>query len=50
MSVLFDPKIGLYQVLLLRVKMDLGVMVMKGYSAFLKAPVLLEPDYQIVYR
>ena len=26
----------------------LGAMAMKGYSAFLKAPALLEPHHQIV--
>ncbi len=30
--------------------MDLEAMAMNGYSAFLKAPVLLEPHYQIVLR
>ena len=29
-------------------RVDLGVMVMKGYSAFPKAPALPEPHYQIV--
>ena len=29
--------------LLLRARVDLGAMAMKGYSAFLKAPPLLEP-------
>ena len=33
-TVLFDPLIGPYQMLLLRVKMDLGPMVMKRYSIF----------------
>ena len=33
--------IGLYQVLWVR--MDMGAMAMKGYSAFPKTPVLLEP-------
>ena len=28
--------------------MDLGAVVINGYSAFTKAPVLLEPHYQIV--
>ena len=32
-----------YQVLPLRARVDLGVMIMKGYSAFPKAPALLEP-------
>ena len=40
---------GRYQVLPLRAKVDLGAMVMKGYSAFPKAPALLEPDHQIVW-
>ena len=30
-------------------RVDLGAMPMKGYSAFPKAPVLLEPHYQIVW-
>ena len=33
-----------------RDRVDLGVMVMKGYSAFPQAPALLEPHHQIVYR
>ena len=40
--------IGPYQVLQLRDRVDLGAMVMKGYSAFSKAPVLVEPHHQIV--
>ena len=32
----------------LRARVDLGAMAMKGYSAFLKAPALLEPHHQIV--
>ena len=28
--------------------MDLGALAMKGYSAFSKAPALLEPYHQIV--
>ena len=31
-----------------RVRVDLGAMAMKGYSAFLKAPALLEPHHQVV--
>ena len=46
--VLFDPQIGPYQVLPLWARVDLGAMVMKGYSAFSKAPALLEPHHQIV--
>ena len=34
-------------VLPLQVRVDLGEMVMKGYSAFPKTPVLLEPHHQI---
>ena len=33
----------------LRARVDLGAMAIKGYSAFPKAPVLLEPHHQIVY-
>ena len=40
--VLFDPKIGLCQVLPLR------AMSVKKYSAFIKAPALQEPRDQIV--
>ena len=47
-TVLFDPLIGPYQVLLLRTKVDLEAIVMKAYSAFSKAPALLEPQHQIV--
>ena len=31
-----------------RVRDNLGAMAMKGYSAFPKAPALLEPRHQIV--
>ena len=34
--------------LLLQAKVDLGVVAMKGYFAFPKAPALLEPHHQIV--
>ena len=44
--VLLNPYIGPYQVLSRMV--DLGVMAKKGYSAFPKAPALLEPHHQIV--
>ena len=37
-----------FQVLSLRVRVDLGEMAMKRYSAFSKAPVLLEPPHQII--
>ena len=33
----------------LQARMDQGVIAMKGYSAFPKVPVLLEPRYQIVW-
>ena len=33
----------------LQAKVDWGAMAMKGYSAFPKAPGLLEPHHQIVY-
>ena len=46
--VLFDPSIGPYQMLPLQTRVDLGVMTIKGYSAFPKAPVLPEPHDQIV--
>ena len=39
---------GPCQVLLLRVRVDLGTMAMKGCSALPKAPVLLEPHPQII--
>ena len=32
----------------LHARVDLGAMAMKGYSAFPKAPALLEPHHQIV--
>ena len=47
--VLFNHKIGPYQVLPLRARVDLGAMEMKGYSAFPKVPTLLEPNHQIVW-
>ena len=46
--VLFNPWIGLYQVLSLQARVDLGAMAMKGFSVFPKAPALLEPQHQIV--
>ena len=39
--------IGLYQMLPLEVKGDLGVMAMKGYTTFPEAP-RLEPHFQIL--
>ena len=40
--------IGPYQVLPLRARVDLGAMAMNGYSAFSKAPALLEPPHYVV--
>ena len=40
--VLFNPKIGPYQVLPLRARVDLGPIAMKGCSVFPKAPALRE--------
>ena len=45
-SFLFDPQIELYQVQPLQVRLGVGVMVMKGFSAFPKAQ-RLEPHHQI---
>ena len=47
-TVLFNPWIGSYQFLPLWARVDLGVMAMKGYSTFPKAPVLLKPQHQVV--
>ena len=47
--VLFDPQIGPNQVLPLWTRVNLGAMAMKGFSAFLKVPALLEPHPQIFY-
>ena len=47
--VLFNPYTGPYQVLPPRARMDLEAMAIKGYSAFPKAPALLETHHQIVY-
>ena len=46
--ILCDPKIGPYHKHLLRARVDLGTMAMKGYSAFPKAPTLLELHNRIV--
>ena len=46
--VIFDPLIGPYKVLPLRVRVDLGAKAMKDNSAFPKAPALLETDHQVV--
>ena len=45
--VLFDPKIGITQILLFQVRVDLGAMAMKEYSTFPKALGLV-PCHQIV--
>ena len=47
MLVVFDPKIGPYQILPIWVKVDPRVMVMKGYSTFSKASGL-EPHCNFV--
>ena len=47
-NVLFDPHIGLYQVLSLRIRLNLWVMAMKRCSLFLKSP-RLESCHQMVY-
>ena len=44
----FDPQIGPYQVLLLRARVDRRAMAIQGYSAFPKAPVLLEHHQSII--
>ena len=49
MSTQFSSSIGPYQVLPLRARVDLGVMAMKGYPAFFKAPALLKPHHQTVW-
>ena len=46
-TVLFDPAVGSSQVLSLRVRVKLGAITMKRYSAFPKSP-RLEPRHQIV--
>ena len=46
--VLFNPEIGPCQVIPQRARVDLEAMAIKGYSAFPKAPELLELHHQIV--
>ena len=46
--VLFNPLIGLYQVLPFRARVDLEAMAIKECSTFPKTPALLEPYHQIV--
>ena len=46
--VLLNSKIGPYQVLPFRARVNLGAMAVKGYFAFHKAPASLEPHHQIV--
>ena len=48
--VLFDPYIEPHQVLSFRVKVDLGMMAMKGYSTFPKAPGLKSRHQIILYK
>ena len=45
---LIDQYTGPERVQPLQARVDLGVMVKKGYSIFAKAPALLEPLHQIV--
>ena len=47
-TVLFDPLIGPYQVLIFWTTVDVGAMTMKGNSTFPKAPALLKRHHQIV--
>ena len=51
--VLFNPKIGPYQVLPCWARVDLGAMAMKGCSAFPKAPASQEPPirlFSVIFR
>ena len=48
MLVLFNLYIVLYQLLKFRAGVDLGVMAMKGRSAFPKAPASLESHHEII--
>ena len=43
-----DVQTGSKQVLFLQVRVDLGVIGLKGYSTLLKSPKL-EPDYQMQF-
>ena len=45
---LTDRVVGPYQVLPLQARVDLGVMKIKQYSIFPKAPALLQPHHHIV--
>ena len=47
-KVLFYPKIEPYQMLPFRARVDPGMIAMKGFSVFQKAPVIMEPHNQIV--
>ena len=47
LNVSYIRPLGPYQVLPSRARVDLGMMAMKEYTAFPKAPGLLEPRYQI---
>ena len=42
------PIIRNYHLLLLWARVDLGSMELKGYSAFPKAPAIMEPHHHIV--
>ena len=46
--VLCNPEIGPLSGATTPARVDLGEIAIKGYSAFPKAPALLEPHYQIV--
>ena len=46
--VLFDPLMGPYQVLSLWARVDLGVMAIKGYSAFPKVRAFVEPHHKML--
>ena len=48
-TVLFDSLMEREQVLSLRVRVDIGIMAMKGYSIFFIFPEL-EPHYQLKFR
>ena len=46
-TVLFDPKIGPYQVITLQTRVDIGVMAVKRFSVIPKASTSLKPHIQI---
>ena len=49
-TILFDPEIGPFHLLPLRTRVDLGVVVMRGYSAFPKDPVSLDKIFSVISR